>query len=206
MGLIVSLFHGSLLAPTSARMALGLIRTGRSMTPMQLEYLLQDLRRLPHETEWVEFKEAKQGYDFGKLGEYVSALANEANLKNRSCAWLVFGVRDHDRAIVGSRFRQSVSDLDRLKQEVAAQMNGGFTFLDIHILEHADGRVVLFQIPPAPRGVPIAWQGHWYGRNGGSIAPLALHELEAIRAQRLAEDWSAAICAGRMSTLARHFC
>ena len=160
-----------------------------------LESVLEDLRKLPHETEWVEFKEAKQGYDFGKLGEYVSALANEANLKNRSCAWLVFGVRDNDRAIVGSCFRQNVADLDHLKQEVAARMNGGFTFLDIHPLEHADGRVVMFQIPPAPRGVPIAWQGHWYGRNGASIGPLALHELEAIRAQRQAADWSAAICA-----------
>ena len=98
------------------------------MVPEQLESVLEDLRKLPHETEWVEFKEAKQGYDFGKLGEHVSALANEANLKNRSCAWLVFGVRDNDRAIVGSCFRQNVADLDHRKQEVAAQMNGGFTF------------------------------------------------------------------------------
>jgi ATP-dependent DNA helicase RecG len=102
------------------------------MVPELLESVLEDLCKLPNEIEWVEFKEAKQGYDFGKLGEYVSALANEANLKNRSCAWLVFGVRDNDRAIVGSRFRENVADLDHLKQEVAAQMNGGFTFLDIH--------------------------------------------------------------------------
>ena len=31
------------------------------------------------ENEVVEFKEAKYGYDFTKLGKYFSALCNEAN-------------------------------------------------------------------------------------------------------------------------------
>jgi ATP-dependent DNA helicase RecG len=35
----------------------------------------------PAENEVVEFKEAKNGYDFTKLGKYFSALCNEANLK-----------------------------------------------------------------------------------------------------------------------------
>lgn len=164
------------------------------MTDTELLALLDEIRRLPHETEWVEFKEARQNYDFHKLGWYVSALANEANLKGQPCGWLVFGVRNGDRAIVGSRYRENPADLNHLKQEVAAQMTGGFTFLDIHAVPHPEGRVVLFQIPPAPPGVPIAWQGHWYGRDGESVGPLALHELEAIRAQNQTEDWSAAIC------------
>ena len=67
------------------------------MTDAELLALLDDLCRLPHETEWVEFKEAKRGYDFRKLGEYVSALANEANLKDQCYGWLVFGVWDNDR-------------------------------------------------------------------------------------------------------------
>lgn len=164
------------------------------MTDAELLILLDDLRSLPHEIEWVEFKEAKQSYDFHKLGEYVSALANEANLKDQRCGWLVFGVRDNDRTVVGSRFREKPADLNHLKQEVAAQTTGGLTFLDIHVVQHPEGRVVLFQIPPAPPGVPIAWQGHWYGRDGESLGPLALHELEAIRAQSQTADWSAAIC------------
>ena len=169
------------------------------MTDAELLALLDDLRRLPHETEWVEFKEAKRGYDFRKLGEYVSALANEANLKDQRCGWLVFGVRDNDRAVVGSRFRENPVDLNHLKQEIAAQTTGGLTFLDIHVVQHPEGRVVLFQIPPAPPGVPTAWKGHWYGRDGESLGPLALHELEAIRAQGQTADWSAAIC--RAATL-----
>ena len=39
------------------------------------------------ENEIVEFKEAKKNYDFRKLGKYVSALSNEANLKGKDSAW-----------------------------------------------------------------------------------------------------------------------
>ena len=88
------------------------------MTDAELLVLLDDLRRLPHETEWVEFKEAKRGYDFRELGRYVSALANEANLKDQRYGWLVFGVRDNDRMVVGSRFRENPADLNHLKQEI----------------------------------------------------------------------------------------
>ena len=60
------------------------------MTNNELGELLRGLCALPAETEVVEFKEAKNGYDFAKLGKYFSALSNEANLKNKEFAWLVF--------------------------------------------------------------------------------------------------------------------
>ncbi|PIX55507.1 MAG: transcriptional regulator, partial [Zetaproteobacteria bacterium CG_4_10_14_3_um_filter_54_28] len=44
------------------------------------------------ENEVVEFKRAGNDYDTNKIGEYFSALANEANLRNVERAWLVFGV------------------------------------------------------------------------------------------------------------------
>jgi ATP-dependent DNA helicase RecG len=48
------------------------------MTESELLKKLDELRALPHETEWVVFKEAKSNYDFRKLGKYFSAIANEA--------------------------------------------------------------------------------------------------------------------------------
>jgi len=36
----------------------------------ELKKLLDQLRALPAETEWVEFKEAKNSFDFNKLGKY----------------------------------------------------------------------------------------------------------------------------------------
>jgi len=51
------------------------------MERLELIQLLEELRRLPAETEWLEFKEAKTGYDFSKIGKYFSAISNESNLK-----------------------------------------------------------------------------------------------------------------------------
>ena len=164
------------------------------MNQFELLRKLDQLLELPHETEWVEFKEARNQHDFNKLGKYFSALSNEANLNNQTCGWLVFGVVDKDRSVCGSRFRENPADLNHLKQEVATQTNGNLTFLDIYVVTHAGGRVVMLQIPPAPQGVPTTWKGHWYGRDGESIGALNLQELEAIRSQSMNDDWSAGIC------------
>ena len=81
------------------------------MTKDELVQKLNELRGLPAETEVFEFKEAKNSYDFRKLGRYFSALSNEANLKGVPHAWLIFGIRDRGRTIVGSRFRRTVKIL-----------------------------------------------------------------------------------------------
>lgn len=51
----------------------------------------------------------------------------------------------------------------------------------------------MFQIPAALRGVPTGWKGHFYGRDGESLGPLNLNEIEQIRAQAIREDWSAQV-------------
>jgi ATP-dependent DNA helicase RecG len=106
----------------------------RFMTSSELEQLLNSFRSLPGETEVVEFKEAKTTYDFTKLGKYFSALANEANLKSKPYAWLIFGVKDRGRTVVGSQFRPNRNDLDSLKGEIANKTTNRITFIDIHEL------------------------------------------------------------------------
>ncbi|MDR2971404.1 MAG: ATP-binding protein, partial [Bacteroidales bacterium] len=66
-----------------------------------MEELLDKLLLLPLENEVVEFKEAKSQFDKDKLGQYFSALANEANLKGQKQSWLVFGV-SNNKSIVGT--------------------------------------------------------------------------------------------------------
>ena len=68
----------------------------------ELLRILDELRALPVETEWFEFKEAKRNFDFKELGRYFSATSNEVNLKGMDYGWLVFGVSDKDRAVVGT--------------------------------------------------------------------------------------------------------
>ena len=165
------------------------------MTPAQLQNRLNELLSLPSETEWVEFKEAKSNFHFGGLGKYFSALSNEANLKRLECGWLVLGVSDKlPRQVVGTAYRPNRPALDSLKQEVATHTTDRITFDEIHELVTPEGRVLMFQIPPALRGMPTAWKGLYYGRDGESLGPLSLTEIERIRRQGVREDWSARIC------------
>lgn len=153
---------------------------------------LNELLGMSAENEVVEFKEAKKDYDFTKLGKYFSALSNEANLKHKPAAWLAFGVND-TRQVVGSNYRLVRKDLDHLKEEIANTTTNRITFIEIHEISHAQGRVVLFEIPAAPQGLPVAFEGHYYGRDGEALSPLNLEEIERIRAQVTMEDWSAVV-------------
>ncbi|MBU3679791.1 MAG: transcriptional regulator [Candidatus Kapabacteria bacterium] len=143
------------------------------------------------ENEVVEFKQAEHDYHTDKIGEYFSALSNEANLRGVDRAWLVFGVNNKTRAVVGSDYRPQPERLHGLKNQIAQSTEPSITFRDIHVLDHAQGRVVLFAIPPAPRGIPIAWKGHYFARAGESRTSLGLDKLDEIRAQTLAQDWTA---------------
>jgi ATP-dependent DNA helicase RecG len=156
--------------------------------------IFNKLRPLPSETEWVEFKEAKKAFSFKKLGQYFSALSNEANLKGKAQGWLIFGVHDKTRKIAGTSYRQDRKELDSLKGEIARHSTGNLTFIEIHELRLSEGRVIMFEIPSAPRGIPVAWKGHYYGRNGEELCALNLHEIEQIRSQLDEFDWSAQVC------------
>lgn len=163
------------------------------MTNQELKNTLSKLRNLTSENEVVEFKKAENQYDFSKLGRYFSALSNEANLRGVKNAWLIFGIEDKTHKIVGSNFRPQRKNLDKLKTEIADKTTNRITFIEIYELKEPEGRVVLFQIPAAPRGIPIAFEGHYYGRDNESLVPLNLEEIERIRAQATREDWSAVI-------------
>jgi len=167
------------------------------MTDTDLIAKLDEFRGLPDETECVEFKEAKTKFDIDKLGQYFSALSNEANLKDKDFGWLIFGVKDSDKSIVGSEFRRDRKHLDKLKGEISAHTSYRIGFVEIHELSLPEGRVVMFQIPKAQRGMPTAWKGHYYGRDGDDTGALSEEKRERIRKQKFEpeEDWSAGICA-----------
>ncbi len=165
------------------------------MTETELINKLNELRSLPAETEVVEFKTASNDFDFRRIGKYFSALSNEANLNGKRESWLIFGVKDHNKVIVGSKYRVgNRKALDSLKSEVANKTTNRITFIEIYEVNLPEGRVVLFQIPPAPRGIPIAWEGFYYGRDNEELVPLNIEEFERIRKQATQIDWSAVVC------------
>ena len=166
------------------------------MVQIMPDKLFEQLLTVPSETEWLEFKEAKNDFSFDELGKYFSALSNEANLKLQTSGWLVFGVTNTPpRQVVGTSFKSRVDQLNKIKHDIAQHTNNHLTFTEIFDVTIEGKRVLLFQIPPAPTGMPVSWKGFNYGRDGESLVPLNTSEYETIRRQAL-PDWSAQICEG----------
>jgi ATP-dependent DNA helicase RecG len=162
------------------------------MDQMALQALLSSLIET-WENEVVEFKQAGNEYSTSDIGKYFSALANEANLRGFERAWLVFGVHNKTRMVVGSDYRVAPERLQGLKMQIAQNAEPSVTFRNIHELHDPQGRVVLFEVPAAPRGMPIAWTGHYFARAGESLTNLGLDKLDEIRQQTMAIDWSAQV-------------
>ena len=153
----------------------------------KVQRLLSDV-----ETEVVEYKSAKNNFDFDDLGKYFSALSNEANLRHADAGWLLFGVRN-DRTICGTGYRKEAHEpsvgLRKLKHEVALYTNSGMTFEEIYELTIERQRVVVFQIPPASFATPTTWKGVPYSRENESIVQMPAFKLTAIYSQAR-PDWS----------------
>lgn len=124
--------------------------------------------------EVVEFKQAGTGYSTSDIGKYFSALSNEANLRGIESAWLVFGIDNKSRSIAGTSYRPEPERLQSLKNQISDSAEPSISFRNIYELNTDYGRVILFEIPPAPRGIPIAWNGHYYARSGESLRSLGL--------------------------------
>lgn len=60
--------------------------------------LVDGLKSLPAETEWLEFKRGRCSP--AQLGEYLSALANSACLARQRLGYLVFGIDDETHRVV----------------------------------------------------------------------------------------------------------
>jgi ATP-dependent DNA helicase RecG len=145
------------------------------------------------ENEVVEFKQAGKDYDTDKIGKYFSALSNEANLRGMERAWLVFGVNNRSRTVVGSDYRSDSERLQSLKMQITENAEPSITFRNIHELIVPEGRVVLFEIPASPRGMPIAWKGHYHARSGESLTALGMDKQDEIRNQTAGTDWTAQV-------------
>ncbi|MFY8012439.1 MAG: RNA-binding domain-containing protein [Saprospiraceae bacterium] len=152
--------------------------------------MLLKLLKLSTENEVVEFKEAKTQYNKDNLGEYFSALSNEANLKGQSNAWIIFGIKNN-KSIVGTII--SDDQLNDYKNEMAQHTSPRISFEETERIDIDGKNVILCKIPAAPQGQPVSWKGHYYGRDGESLGALHDNERDRIRIQNTALDWSAQV-------------
>lgn len=93
--------------------------------------------------------------------ELISARSNEANLGQEEFAWLLFGIHDKTHAVLGSSYKPTRPSLDALKREIAEGTNCGITFTEIHEIMYQGKRVIMFQIPAVPKGIPTSYKGYY---------------------------------------------
>lgn len=165
------------------------------MIPADLIALIDRLRALPTESEWLEFK--RNHVDPQELGEYLSALSNEAALCRQPQGHLVFGIDNATHAVLGTDFdayaTKAKGNQDLLPWLGALlQPNPG---VDVQVVPHPVGRVVLLSVGPA-RDRPVAFAGKAWCRAGTSKTELSRHPEKERALWTRGDDWSAEPCPG----------
>lgn len=69
--------------------------------------IINEIMKFPKETEWIEFKHNND--DPQMIGEYISALSNSAALNGKMSAYIIWGVDDKTRKIIGTSFLPSTA-------------------------------------------------------------------------------------------------
>ena len=145
--------------------------------PMTIEELLE-----AKEGESIQFKEAKNRFDFGEAVRCCCALANCGGGE------LVFGITDkRPRQVVGSSAfdqpeRTRMGLIDKLK-----------IMVDFQLYEYQGKRVLTFDVAGRPLGLPVQCDGVAWWYEGDSLIPMP----EEIRRKIYAEagfDFSGSIC------------
>ena len=141
---------------------------------------LEEWLLAPTETERLEFKQATQQYDSTKLLKYCVALANEGG------GYIVLGVTDkRPRQVVGSQAWSTAEALNKIKAHILQKLRFR---VDITELQHPNGRVLVFAVPPRPVGQALEYEGTYLMRVGEELQPMTPDRLKQIFAEDQ-EDW-----------------
>ncbi len=141
------------------------------MTAVQLQAKLNELRALPGETEWFEFKHNNE--DPQEIGEYLSALSNSAALHRQPFGYIVWGIENGTHNILGTSFKPRTKKgkgNEDLEPWLARLLSPR---IDFTIYEFTAGTapIVMFQVQAANHK-PVAFSGVEYIRVGSHKKPL----------------------------------
>jgi len=135
--------------------------------------LLKELRSLPKETEWLEFKHNNGIPE--EIGQYISALANSAALCGKANGYLVWGVEDGSHDLVGTTFRptQAKQGDEELENWLLRLLSPRIHFRLIEF-DVGGAHVSMIEIPRAAHQ-PVQFQGIEYIRVGSYKKKLKDH-------------------------------
>ncbi len=147
------------------------------MSKEEFETLINELRALPKECEWVEFKENNSEPDL--IGEYISALSNSACLENKDYGYLVYGIENVTHKIVGTDFKPKAKKIgnQELENWLATQLEPKIDF-KIFVNEIDGKNIVIFQID-ATTNTPVMFKNEAYIRVGSYKKKLKDHPEKA---------------------------
>ena len=132
--------------------------------------LLETLLSYKDEFEWLDFKE--NWFSKDEIGEYISAIANGAALCGREFGYIVWGVSDETKEVVGTtvNFNKDI-DHEPYKHYLSRNLAPKIAF-DAVDFEYRGSRVVILMIPQS-KSVVTKFKGEAFIRIGSSKERLA---------------------------------
>lgn len=126
--------------------------------------LVNELRKQPNETEWLEFKH--NNFDNEMIGEYISALSNSATLNGKANAYMIWGIDDSTHEILGTDFNpfQSTKGGEALENWLLRLLTPKINF-KFFALTIEDKNLILLEVSPANIN-PVSFKGIEYVRLG----------------------------------------
>jgi ATP-dependent DNA helicase RecG len=161
------------------------------MNNEELVILVDELRALPRETEWVEFKKGTATTN-ERLGMYISGLSNSACIKNQDFAYLIFGVDDVTHDVIGTSFNFKTAKEGSQELELWIKRNITPTLNFEHYVcqYNANLSVELFCIPAA-KSEPVSFMNYQKIRIGTSLTDLKNYPDLIRIIYNTQIDWSA---------------
>lgn len=117
-----------------------------------LDRLVNELRKLPSELQWVEFKH--NNYDPKMIGQDISALANSAVMYEKDRAYMLWGIDDTTHEIVGTDY--DLQSLKKGNQELESWLrtmlspNADFEFHSVQMNDKNVGVLIIYRAVNQP--------------------------------------------------------
>lgn len=127
--------------------------------------IIENLLRLQDEYEWLDFKE--NWFNKDEIGEYISAISNGACLCGKEYGYIIWGVKDNSRDIVGTsiNFDKDINH-EPYKHYLARNLKPSIAF-EVIEKEYQGKRIVMLQIPSS-KSVQTKYKEVSYFRIGSS--------------------------------------